>query len=70
VRGAHGGPPLVWRPPLTRQGAEVVEWKNNGVAGDNNLRPLNGVESSVADGQVDAEHQVAGGKAAAAPRTN
>ena len=67
---ANGRPSIDANSLSNEQVAEMLEWKNDGVAGDNNLRPLNGVESSVADGQVDAEHQVAGGKAAAAPRTN
>lgn len=67
---ANGRPSIDANSLSNEQVAEMLDWKNNGVAGDSNLRPLNKVESSVADGQVDAEHQVAGGKAAAAPRTN
>ena len=67
---ANGRPSIDANSLSNEQVAEMLEWKNDGVAGDNNLRPLNGVESSVADGQVDGEHQVAGGNAAAAPRTN
>lgn len=67
---ANGKPSIDANSLSDEQVAEMLDWKNRGVEGDSNLRPLNGVESSVVDGQVDAEHQVEGGKAPAAPRKN
>lgn len=67
---ANGNPAVDVNNLSDEQVAEMIDWKNSGVHSDNSLRPLNDVESSVSDGQDDAERQVEGGKATAAPRRN